>query len=300
MIRSRSQRQGAAWLRQPRIAQGPADVRVRRGSLPWAKAAPPELRQLLDSGDKKDFDRFFEEGLQEATPDERQNWEWRAKPYGLRSPFDVFIAARQYNLTDVVDQITTPLLITDPEGEQFPGPTKAALRQTPRHEAVGSVHSRRRRRPPLRTPGEITARATHVRLARRNPRHPPTRHCAETYANVAALSRDQQQMITEAVATNRAPASRLSATSVESSGRLGQHAQEAKMLEIQGTLISKRAAQATINFRRLLPESPRTEASDRERSDVKAESAQLVPTVVGDHLHAPRGHPDPVDHPPID
>ena len=50
---------------------------------------------------------------------ERQNWEWRAKPYGLESPFDVFTAARRYNLTEVVDQITTPLLITDPEGEQF-------------------------------------------------------------------------------------------------------------------------------------------------------------------------------------
>jgi hypothetical protein len=31
----------------------------------------------------------------------------------------VFTAARQFNLTDVVDQISTPLLITDPEGEQF-------------------------------------------------------------------------------------------------------------------------------------------------------------------------------------
>jgi hypothetical protein len=37
----------------------------------------------------------------------------------------VFTAARQYNLTDVVDRITTPLLITDPEGEQFwPGQPK--------------------------------------------------------------------------------------------------------------------------------------------------------------------------------
>ena len=52
---------------------------------PWAKAVPPELRQLLDSGDKKDFDRFFEEAMKEATPTERQNWEWRAKPYGLQS-----------------------------------------------------------------------------------------------------------------------------------------------------------------------------------------------------------------------
>jgi hypothetical protein len=50
-------------------------------------------------------------------------------------------------------------------------------------------------------------------------------------------------MITEPLATNRATASRLSATSVEGSGRLGQHAQKAKMLETPGTLISKRAAQ---------------------------------------------------------
>jgi hypothetical protein len=26
----------------------------------------------------------------------------------------------------------------------------------------------------------------------------------------------------------------------------------------------------------------------------------LVATVLGDHLHAPRGHPDPVDHPLVD
>jgi len=57
--------------------------------------------------------------MQQATPAERQNWEWRAKPYGLESPFDVFTAVRQYNLDEVVDQITTSLLITDPEGEQF-------------------------------------------------------------------------------------------------------------------------------------------------------------------------------------
>lgn len=83
------------------------------------EAIPTELRQLLDSGDKQNFDRFFEEGMQAAPRVQRQNWEWRAKPYGLNSPFDVFTAARQYNLADVVDEITTPLLITNPEGEQF-------------------------------------------------------------------------------------------------------------------------------------------------------------------------------------
>ena len=62
---------------------------------------------------------MFNEGMQSAPLAQRQNWEWRAKPYGLRSAFDVFTAARRYNLADVADQITTPLLITDPEGEQF-------------------------------------------------------------------------------------------------------------------------------------------------------------------------------------
>jgi hypothetical protein len=102
-----------------RIAAAIADPGAYDVYEPWAKAVPAELMQLLDSGDKKDFDRFFNEGMKEAPPAERQNWEWRAKPYGLQPPFDVFTAARQYNLADVVDQITTPLLITDPEGEQF-------------------------------------------------------------------------------------------------------------------------------------------------------------------------------------
>src|SRR4249920_3940980 len=95
-------------------------------------AIPPELQRLLDSGDPQACDRFFDEGMQSAAPAERQNWEWRAKPYGLESPFDVFIAARRYNLTDVVDQIMTPLLITDPEGEQFwPGQSQQLFEKLP-------------------------------------------------------------------------------------------------------------------------------------------------------------------------
>jgi hypothetical protein len=99
-----------------RIAAAIADSGVYDVFEPWRKAVPSELLQLLDSGDKQDFDQYFNEGMQQAAPAERQNWEWRAKPYGLESPFDVFTAARQYNLADVVEQITTPLLITD---EQF-------------------------------------------------------------------------------------------------------------------------------------------------------------------------------------
>jgi hypothetical protein len=115
-----------------RIAAAIADPGAYDVFQPWRKEVPAALLQLLDSGDKQTFDRFFDQGMQSATPAERQNWEWRAKPYGLDSPFDVFTAARQYNLTDVVDQITTPLLITDPEGEQFwPGQSQQLFEKLP-------------------------------------------------------------------------------------------------------------------------------------------------------------------------
>jgi hypothetical protein len=129
--------QGGYWVPRAlafehRIAAAIADPGVFDVFAPWGDAIPTELRQLLDSGDKQNFDRFFEEGMQAAPPGQRQNWEWRAKPYGLNSPFDVFTAARHYNLADVVDQITTPLLITDPDGEQFwPGQSQQLVEKLP-------------------------------------------------------------------------------------------------------------------------------------------------------------------------
>jgi hypothetical protein len=115
-----------------RVAAAIADPGAYDVFQPWRKAVPAELLQLLDSGDKQDFDQYFDQGMQEATPAERQMWEWRAKPYGLQSPFDVYNAARQYNLANVVDQITTPLLITDPEGEQFwPGQSQQLFEKLP-------------------------------------------------------------------------------------------------------------------------------------------------------------------------
>jgi Alpha/beta hydrolase family len=116
--------QGGYWVPRAlaferRIAAAIADPGVLNAFEPWWEAVSPELQRLLDAGDKQSFDRLFDEGMREAPPAQRRNWEWRAKPYGLQSPFDVFTAARRYNLADVADQIITPLLIADPEGEQF-------------------------------------------------------------------------------------------------------------------------------------------------------------------------------------
>jgi len=46
--------------------------------------------------------------------------QWRMRPYGVTSPFDFFTAARAYSLTDEqLASITCPVLVTDPEHEQF-------------------------------------------------------------------------------------------------------------------------------------------------------------------------------------
>jgi hypothetical protein len=37
----------------------------------------------------------------------------------MTSPYQVFKAAQDYTLKDVVGQITCPMLVLDPEGEQF-------------------------------------------------------------------------------------------------------------------------------------------------------------------------------------
>jgi hypothetical protein len=41
------------------------------------------------------------------------------KPYGSTSAYEVFAEARRYNLDGITGRITAPMLIADPEGEQF-------------------------------------------------------------------------------------------------------------------------------------------------------------------------------------
>lgn len=50
---------------------------------------------------------------------------FRMRPYGTRSYYEAFRDLQQYNLKDVAGQIRCPMLITNPEAEQFfPGQSK--------------------------------------------------------------------------------------------------------------------------------------------------------------------------------
>lgn len=93
---------------------------------------------------------------------------FRAKPYGKTSPFDLLTEVNRYTLYDVVDKITTPMLITDPEDEQFfPGQSCRALRRPDRPEGAGPVHGRAGIQRPLRADGATARRPADGRFLRR-------------------------------------------------------------------------------------------------------------------------------------
>ncbi|MFF7973218.1 alpha/beta hydrolase family protein [Streptomyces sp. NPDC007905] len=107
-----------------RIAAAVADPGVIRVVDSWWPSLGADLRGLWESGDRDTFDRVVEGALAQD-PALAATWRWRAKPYGIDSPFDLLVEVSRYDLTPVADRITTPLLITDPDGEHFwPGASR--------------------------------------------------------------------------------------------------------------------------------------------------------------------------------
>lgn len=102
---------------EKRFAAAAVDPGVVDVSRTWLTHLPPELVKLLDDGDRKDFDAAMGQWLQD--PQAKATWTFRARPYGSFDPYEVFTKMREYNLTDIAANITTPLFVCDPEGEQF-------------------------------------------------------------------------------------------------------------------------------------------------------------------------------------
>lgn len=103
-----------------RFAAAVADGGVVDISAGWIKQLPEMVRKQLDDGERDAFDR--EMHLAESrSPKAKAALDFRAKPYGFNggSRFDLYQAVASYRLGDEVKDITTPLLITDPDDEQF-------------------------------------------------------------------------------------------------------------------------------------------------------------------------------------
>ena len=101
--------QGGYWAPRAlafehRLAAGIADPGVYDAFEPWWNALSEPMRRCLRAGDQPGFDHLMQESLQQGTPAQRQNWAWRAKPYGTSSPYEVFVEARRYSLAGVVER----------------------------------------------------------------------------------------------------------------------------------------------------------------------------------------------------
>jgi len=102
-----------------RIAAAVADPGVVDVSTAMTDALPGSLRKHLEAGDVEKFNRQMDWG-ERFSKQNRFTLEFRGAPYGAKTPYDMFHAALSYRLDDeTLAAIRCPMLITDPEGEQF-------------------------------------------------------------------------------------------------------------------------------------------------------------------------------------
>ena len=129
--------QGGYWVPRAlafehRIAAAVADPGVVDVSTTILGHLPHVMIKLLESGEREKFDRDIEWTLR-ISPTTRSLLALRMRPYGVSSPYDFFSIVRDYALTDeVIAQISTPVLVTDPENEQFwPGQSRELFEKLP-------------------------------------------------------------------------------------------------------------------------------------------------------------------------
>lgn len=115
--------QGGYWVPRAlafehRIAAGVADPGVWDVSDPWLRNLPKFVRDVLEAGKKDQFDQMIRMGTA-SNLRAQALLRFRMRPFGTASYYDAFHAVRNYTLADVAGRIRCPMLITDPEGEQF-------------------------------------------------------------------------------------------------------------------------------------------------------------------------------------
>ena len=117
-----------------RFVAAVADPGVVDVSTSWTKPLPGFMRaQLQDPSKKESFDKEmgWTERLSKST---RATLHFRGEPYGVKggSRWDLYREVLKYRLGDEAKDIATPLLITEPEDEQFwPGQSQALYDRLP-------------------------------------------------------------------------------------------------------------------------------------------------------------------------
>jgi hypothetical protein len=116
-----------------RFAAAVADPGVVDVSTAWLDPLPGSMRKELEEGKREQFDRNMRIG-EKLSHAARSAMEFRGRPYGIAgdSRYDLFAEVLKNRLGEEVAQIDTPLLITEPEGEQFwPGQSRQLYDRLP-------------------------------------------------------------------------------------------------------------------------------------------------------------------------
>ncbi len=128
--------QGGYWAPRAvafehRIAAAIADPGVMDVGTVFTSFVPPEVARMLAAAEGevlKQIEDEIQQGVEEfAANDPRVAFmiAYRLRPYGTSSFAEVLKLVRDYNLEGVASQIQCPMLIADPEGEQFwPGQSR--------------------------------------------------------------------------------------------------------------------------------------------------------------------------------
>ena len=92
------------------------DGGVVDASAAWRDLLSPKLRALLDAGERDRFNAAID--LMPANA--KRVITWRAEPFGCETVFDTYLEVLHYRITpDLAAQITTPVLVADPDNEGY-------------------------------------------------------------------------------------------------------------------------------------------------------------------------------------
>jgi hypothetical protein len=100
-----------------RFVAAVVDPGVMDVSTAWLAALPPQLVVVLKAGKKDVFNAAMAEAVK--NPKMAQVVAARGRPFAKPTAYETFAAALEYNLRDVIGDIKTPMLITDPDEESF-------------------------------------------------------------------------------------------------------------------------------------------------------------------------------------
>jgi len=122
---------------EKRIAAAVADPGVWDVGTSWLGHISGSMKKQLETGESEKFNRNMSWATRFSRAI-RGSLAFRMRPYGEETPFDVYRALGDYTLDGVAEQIECPILITNPENEQFwPGQSEQL------YEAVATPEDRK-------------------------------------------------------------------------------------------------------------------------------------------------------------